>query len=297
MGLDNHGQPIATGFNAARNKQKAVFALKGLLRGIDADKKINKLEVLFLDVWLQEQNYLKDDGDVVDLLDAINDALNDGIITSVKLNEIYLLIKDVIKYKESPWFEEEDKVNELLGLISGMAADNKLNTKEINSLSMWLNENREFAYQWPISHIAETLNTILADGIITRDENEYLLKTIKQISGVNFKEEGVAYGMATDFFGNYVGRLIFENKTFCFTGTFISGTRNIVQNMSVKQGGIIQDNVNRKLDYLVIGTLGSRDWRFTSHGRKIEGAIGFQKMGSNFTIINEMTWLQHIKTL
>ncbi len=50
--------------------------------------------------------------------------------------------------------------------------------------------------------------------------------------------------------------------------------------------------MSKEVDYLVIGTLASRDWRFSSHGRKIENAIALQKSGHPIVIINERTWLK-----
>jgi len=45
---------------------------------------------------------------------------------------------------------------------------------------------------------------------------------------------------------------------------------------------------------LVIGTLASRDWCFSCHGRKIEKAIKLKEKGAPVVIITERTWLQYI---
>jgi len=43
----------------------------------------------------------------------------------------------------------------------------------------------------------------------------------------------------------------------------------------------------------VIGTLASSDWRFSSHGRKIEKAIKLKEEGLPMVIIAEQTWFSH----
>ena len=58
--------------------------------------------------------------------------------------------------------------------------------------------------------------------------------------------------------------------------------------MVTKNGGLISGNVTKKINYLVIGTLSSRDWKFSSHGRKIEKAISYRDdEGVELEIISE----------
>ena len=293
MDLDSHGQPVNRAFNFSRNKEKAVYGLKGILSGIVADKRLTELELLFLDIWLKEQSVLKNDGDVIDLLDLIGETLMDGIVTPNELKELHSLADDIIEYKETGFAESESQINEFVGLLSGVAADNSLNDLEILKLLSWFKENEDVERAWPINVIAEKLHLALEDNIITLDEREHLLKVMKQITGIRFEESGIAYGMATDFFEDDIDNLVHENSTFCFTGTFVSGTRGVVQNTAKNKGAIIKNNVTKNLDYLVIGTLASRDWRYSTHGRKIEKALSLKSLGKPIIIINERTWLKH----
>ena len=80
MNLDENGQPINISFNYSRNSEKAAFGLKGILQGVVADKVLNEQELLFLDVWLRSEKYLKKDGDTIDLLDFIGQIIEDRII-------------------------------------------------------------------------------------------------------------------------------------------------------------------------------------------------------------------------
>lgn len=293
MSLNQNGQPVNPAFNFSRNKEKAVYGLKGLLSGITADKKLNELEFLFLDIWLKEQSVLKNDGDVIDLLDLIGEILEDGVITSEELDELYSLADDIISFKETELAGTESKVNEFVGLLSGNAADNSLNDPEILKILEWLQNNEALQNEWPVNVIAEQLHLALEDNIITQEEREHLLEVMKQITGIRFEEDGIAYGMATEFFGDDIANLDHESSAFCFTGTFVTGTREIVQNTAKNKGAIIKKNVTQDLDYLVIGTLASRDWRFSSHGRKIEKALSLKESGHPITIITERTWLKH----
>lgn len=57
--IDEHGQPTSWGINYKRNKEKALKSLQGILSGIQADRRLNPTEVLFLDTWLKPTRLLR----------------------------------------------------------------------------------------------------------------------------------------------------------------------------------------------------------------------------------------------
>jgi len=291
--LNKNAQPDNQNFNLLRNKEKAVYGLKGILLGITADQKIDQLELLFLDLWLKEQKYIKNDGDVIDLLDLIGDILADGVVTEEELGDLTGLIDDIIDYKETKSSGKESKINEFIGLLTGVASNSELNDDEIEALLDWLQLNTEIVDEWPLNVIASQLSDILEDGVIDQDERDHLFNVIKNITGIRFEETGSAYGMATEFFEDDISELTHQDSTFCFTGTFVTGNRKTVQNTAQQKGATIKKDVTGNVDYLVISTLASRDWRFTSHGRKIEKALKLKEDGYPIVIINERTWLKH----
>lgn len=281
-------------YNFKRNQEKAVYALKGILTGFVADQKLTEMELIFLEFWLSSQDSLNKDGDAFDLQDVLSDILSDGIVTNDELTELHLLIDDIIQYRRKNDAGIESKINEFLGILTGIVADDNVNDKEINFLSSWIENNSEIYLEWPIYSIAETIKVILKDGNITNEEKDHLSHCIKDITGIRFNENGVAYGMATDFFNSQEVEIFHENANYCFTGEFLVGTRKVVEDMAIKNGAIIKKDVVNNLDFLVIGTLASRDWRFSSHGRKIEHAMKLQKDGKSIMIITENSWLKHV---
>ena len=58
------------------------------------------------------------------------------------------------------------------------------------------------------------------------------------------------------------------------------------------RGAETSSSVNKSVDYLVIGTLASRDWLYTSHGRKIEKALLSKREGNAIKVITERTLLK-----
>jgi hypothetical protein len=292
--IDPHGQPTIRSFNRSRNREKAIFGLKGILEGIVADQRLNEQELLFLDVWLRSQEALGRDGDVVDLLDLTSDILRDGFVTADELADLNQLIYDIVEYKKLSHASAESQINELLGFLSGVAADGVLKEQEIRSLCGWLDANVNICDEWPANRLVSRINEILEDGIITPEENADLLETIKNICGHQFEETGVAHGMTTEFFEDILGSFSHEGQSLCFSGKFVSGTRKVVESAAQRLGASVKRDVTKEVTALVIGTIASRDWRFSSHGRKIEKAIKLREGGSPVVIMTERTWLKYI---
>src|SRR5262249_18204968 len=69
---------------------------------------------------------------------------------------------------------------ELFSLCQGITADGKLSKDEIAALGSWLRENRDAPLPG-IAFLSETLNKIVADGRVTREEQRELLEAIEKV--------------------------------------------------------------------------------------------------------------------
>ena len=281
-------------FNKSKNLEKAVAGLSGILLGITADKKLNEQELLFLDVWLRSQNSLRDDDDIVDLLDTIKDILADGVVTGDELAELQDLVANAIEHRDVTDIDVPCQINELIGLLCGIAADDVLKDSEIQTVIDWTAENDNTLAEWPINIILKRLDGIIIDGEISDENRAQLLEMIKQITGVHFSETGTASASTTEFFEDNIDSIIHDGSSFCFTGVFMTGTRTVVQNIAKEKGAKTTKDVSKNTNYLVIGATANADWRFASYGRKIERALQLKADNHPITIITEQTWLQHV---
>ena len=162
--------------------------------------------------------------------------------------------------------------------------------EEFKGLSNWLENNPACLDSWPGDVLHNKLNEILADGVVDGEELEDLTQTCKMIAGQHFLETGAAAGMATEFCAKPLSSFPDNFETVCFTGKFILGPRSILNSQAKNLGVKPIKNVTQALDILVIGSLANPDWRFTSHGRKIEQALLNQQKGFNTLIITEDNW-------
>jgi len=180
----------------------------------------------------------------------------------------------------------------LIGICTGLLADDKLNDDEIYFLNTWLADNKSLARTWPGEVVYAMVRDVLADGIITEEEREYLKQTLSHLIGGTLQESGATSGLSTSLPIDDVESIEIKGHSFCFTGNFLFGTRSACERSTVERKGVISPRVRRDLDYLVIGSVASHEWAHTSHGRKIEKAMEYKKKNCPITIISEEQWVQ-----
>ncbi len=282
--------PLTEAFSFTREKDRAMHGLKGIV----ADKRLNEIEFLFLDSWLKSQQHLAEDTEVLEILGRVGDILEDGQISREELRLMSERIQQIATSKDIPTLDRVAKMDELLGFVTGIAADGVLNDDEIRALSAWLQQNSAIYNIWPATIIGNRLALILEDGVITDEERADLLQVINRVTG---KEPEISYEISTEVWEDKIDSLRLEGATFCLTGDFVSGDRESVDMMLKCRGAKTSTSINRGVDYLVIGTLASRDWLYTSHGRKIERAVLLKRDGAPIAVITERTLLKFTRRL
>lgn len=185
-------------------------------------------------------------------------------------------------------------INVLTGIALGILSDGRVEDKEILFLDTWMRENEEFLDDWPMTVIARRVEDILADGYISKDECADFYSVLLDLVGGAPEETGAAGGVATRLALDPEETIHFEGRCFCLTGKFLFGPRSRCEHFTSLRGGEICQNVVKKLDYLVIGTLASRDWAHSSHGRKIEKALAYKEAGIPITIVPEEVWARFV---
>lgn len=179
----------------------------------------------------------------------------------------------------------------LLGLVTGMVADQQLHDLEIQLLRTWLDANSIVTTEWPGRVLAQRLDVILADGIITDAERQHLLETLQQFATSDFAETGSVTPEVLKLPLNDDAPIAFSGAVVCLTGAFIYGTRESCHEVTLRCGAELADTVTKKLRYLVVGTNVSPHWANTSYGRKIQKAVDLQSRGVPLHIISERRWM------
>ncbi len=178
----------------------------------------------------------------------------------------------------------------LLGIAAGLVADGVLNDREVYFLSTWLTENQALGGTWPGEVVLKRVREVVADGVITDEERLYLLETLTQLVGGSFSADGAIPTTSCQLPIDADVSLCVRAASFCFTGKFLFGTRASCERAVEARGGQVA-HLHRGLDYLVIGELSSRDWKYSAFGTKIETAMRLKAEGSRLSIVSEAQWV------
>lgn len=176
----------------------------------------------------------------------------------------------------------------LVGIVQGVLADGELHDKEINYLNNWLAQAENVSQLWPGSVIHGQIKQALADGIITSDERRHLVTTLEALLGGALDELAESPKVTALAFDE-VTAIEHQDHSFCFTGDFVFGPRSVCEKAVIGRGGSIT-NVTKKLHYLIVGGLGSAEWKHGVFGTKIEKAMEHRQSGLPIKIVHEDLW-------
>lgn len=188
---------------------------------------------------------------------------------------------------------EDRSTEEVLGFLRGILADGILSNEEIWATYRLLCDRQSDLPAWLFNTLSTRVYRACRDGRIEEHEREELTQIMKEILG---SPAEVIERCATEIpLTKPEPEVIFDRNEFVLTGKFVYGPRRIVEEEIRSRGGYTADNVTLETSYLVVGTLGSRDWINTAFGRKIEKALEYrERCGAPIAIISEKRWVEFL---
>jgi len=184
---------------------------------------------------------------------------------------------------------DDRQVDTLIGLSKGLLADGQLVPAEVEFLHTWLVQARHATTHPIIINLFDKVSSILSDGVVDPEEGKELLGILAQFNGE--KSELGEIAKPTTLPLNVPAPTVdFTARQFLFTGTCAYGTRKQCEAATKSLGGLLAQNVNQKLHYLVIGSYVTDSWAHETFGRKIELAMEYRDRGLPLAIISEVQW-------
>ncbi len=191
---------------------------------------------------------------------------------------------------------QERQVDELIGLVKGVLADGAICQGEVQYLLKWIESNRTAADQWPANVLYPRIATALADGHMDEEEEREIMSLlISTVGNRSLPKDGEASHSTALPLCHPTPTIRYAAQTFCFTGKFNSGTRDWCGRQVHDRGGFAASGITKKLNYLVIGEIGSRDWLHSTHGLKIKKALEYRDAGQPLHIVSEQHWYGSIQ--
>lgn len=183
------------------------------------------------------------------------------------------------------------QIAEMLGLAKGIICDGVLNDAEVVAVKQWLRENPDVTVCYPGNYLAERVVSMWADGEIDEGERQELATLLADLTGEPLNGTGTMRESTALPLTSPQPTVIFDNRTFVFTGVCASGHRALCAQRVEDRGGRFENAITNRTDYLVIGVIPSERWVQSSHGRKIEKAADMRREGHRIAIISEQHWL------
>lgn len=186
-------------------------------------------------------------------------------------------------------------IDELIGICRGIIADGVIEESEAIFLGQWIENHRELADKWPANVVYARVTEMLMDGVLSDDEQQDLLTTLRDLTGEGSPLQEPNQSTALPL-TKPEPAVCFEDKEFCLTGKFVFGPVEDCEETIVEVGGQVVESPGANTDYLVIGEFCSPDWVHTTFGRAIEKAIELQQEGAGIQIISERCWVDALAT-
>ena len=180
-------------------------------------------------------------------------------------------------------------IHEMLGVVRGILFDGKITDDEVTGLNNWLLLHADIRQVWPVFVISERLYRILSDGKIDDEERAELKDMLAKLVGGGLNR---ATSLPVD---DPLPALLFPEKRYVFTGKFAFGTRKACEGAVADCGALCSSAVSCLTDYLVIGEIGSADWKYSAWGNKIHEAMQLKSDGEKIAIIPEEHWAMSLR--
>lgn len=185
----------------------------------------------------------------------------------------------------------EQGLAEMVGLVRGVVADGTVSAEEARRLAEWARENPEIATRYPANLLARRLERIFMDGRADRKERDRLAQMMEQLAG-NPSGFGGGYPLATDLpLTQPPPEVVFEGQSFVFGGEMAYGPARACEREVRERGGLCERTVNRRTDYIVIGSLAAADWAQTDFGHLIDDVVEYRERGVPIAVITEDHWV------
>jgi len=177
----------------------------------------------------------------------------------------------------------------MVGLVRGVLADGKVSQDEAEHLSRWTRENPEVVTRYPANLLARRLERIFLDGRVDKREKTRLAAMLSQLADAANSNGG--FPLATDLpITRPPPEIVFEGQTFVFAGEMAYGPVHACEREVLDLGGECERVVNRRTDYVVIGTLAANDWCQSSFGSLIEEVVQYRARGVPIAVVTEEHW-------
>ena len=182
-------------------------------------------------------------------------------------------------------------VHELIGLAGGIIADGVVTQSEAEFLKKWIIANGAGSFNNPFIMPLYEKLEVMLEDGVLDDKESADL--LKTLTDISGGDfELGELKKSTAAVFDKNAFIDFLGREFCITGAFNYGERRQVEKVILDLGGeICQKYPKATTDFVVVGTYASAAWKHGNYGKKIEKAMEWRKKGYGIQIISEAQFL------
>lgn len=277
-------------FTTPQIVSRELTTLSGILKGIHIDGTVTPAEIQGLMDWMTRNQQFERKHPFGEIFTVLLDALADGVLTEDELADIVWLCDKYVG--ESGYFDAiTGDIQQLHGILAGIAADGRIEKSELIGLREWLQENDHLKSCWPYDEIEAVICHVLKDGVVDQQEHAALLGFFSEFvksedhRAVDIPEN---WGqISIQGICSVCPEIDFSDRVFCFTGSSARMTRKKIAEIIESAGGQFSKSLTKSVQFLVIGAEGNPCWTFSCYGRKVEQAVELRRSGHQVVLVHE----------
>jgi DNA polymerase III epsilon subunit-like protein len=273
--------------------ERSINLLLGLFEGVVADCILSRMEINFLERWLDDHADVRESHPYNELIPCLAAAVFAGKLTGEEKANLTWLCEQM---RQTAYCDRTTAdMQRLKGMLEGIVADHVITIDEIKGLRDWLEDHQELKTCWPYDEVDSLVTEVLRDGKIDEAEHRLLQEYFTGFAREPDAEaDDRTIATAPILAGESIGgmcavdpQIRFEDSRFCFTGASSRFTRDEMSQFVVERGGEAVNSVSRFVDYLVVGAEGNPAWKFACYGRKVQLAEALRRKGVTLLIVHE----------
>lgn len=266
--------------------EKAINTLAGIVAGIAADHVLKPLELDLVANWLEAHVDLQHRHPFSEVVASLRVAISDGILTAEERDDLIWLCA---RFRSAEYVNAVTAdMQELHGVLAGIAADGEIVRQELHALEAWLESHQHLRTLWPYDEVETLLMRVVDARQMGVDQQKELLQHFSQY-GFRVSDQTLDAFDTTHIAAICMScpEIVIPEASFCITGASARMKRSEMQARIADAGGIIHENVRQSTNYLIVGADGNPCWAYACYGRKVEQAVKFRRAGFPVQIVHE----------
>jgi len=177
-------------------------------------------------------------------------------------------------FRRKDFCRKTEEMRGLVDLARSTLLDGVVSAEEAMSLQRYITTSEELAADPAVSSLSRIIQGALVDGGLDAAEQAELSRSLTHL-------------VDPSSVGDMPCEVRFDGTSFCLTGNFEHGSKDMVSEFITSLGGVMLKSVTKKCDYVVIGDCDCEAYSYGTYGEKVKKAMEWQAKGMDVKIVRE----------